>query len=129
VLAFKEEEVALRRLDSYLAQIARELERPPSNADGAADSAPRARVLIKIDTEGSECEVLRGARCVIEKYRPVIVFECFPGERRKPVMDYFAGVHYDVFSLPWRLVAPTQPLASEVFLTNRATNFLAMHRG
>lgn len=128
-LELKEEEVAQRRLDSYSTQIAQELEMPLSNAETEVGSRRQPRVLIKIDTEGSECEVLQGATSIIERYKPLIIFECFPGESRKYLMDFFRGIHYEVFPLPWSPLAQTQPLPCDGFLTSRDTNFMAVFTG
>jgi FkbM family methyltransferase len=59
-------QVRLLRLDDYL------LEHPLPRLD-----------LIKIDVEGAEVRVLRGARQAIERFRPVIVFEACPAWLRR----------------------------------------------
>lgn len=48
--------------------------------------------LIKIDTDGSECSVLEGARNTLRDDRPVIVCECYPdGLRRRGRSPYDQG--------------------------------------
>lgn len=48
--------------------------------------------LIKIDVEGAELKVLHGAKKLIKKCRPVIVFECGYGG-----LDYFNATPEDVY--------------------------------
>jgi len=60
---------------------------------------------IKIDVEGAELGVLRGAERTIDRWRPVVLFESGPGgaERcgysRGELFEFFAGRGYDVFLL------------------------------
>ena len=45
--------------------------------------------VIKIDVEGAEVDVLRGARETINKHRPVIFFECWEDERGQRISELF----------------------------------------
>jgi FkbM family methyltransferase len=59
--------------------------------------------LLKIDTEGHEMAVLRGAHDTIRKYRPVVIFEAgvyMMEERGVSFLDfatYFGGLDYSLF--------------------------------
>ncbi len=59
--------------------------------------------LLKIDTDGHELEVLRGAHETIRKYRPVVIFEVglyVMEERGVSFLDfatYFGGLDYSLF--------------------------------
>lgn len=56
--------------------------------DEVADSLGLGRVdLIKIDTETTEPAVLRGARRLLERDRPVLVFEVLPGHGTAPEIE------------------------------------------
>lgn len=51
---------------------------------------------IKIDVEGFEMEVLRGAEETINKYHPIIVAECLPSSNNlKPMLDFFHSHGYE----------------------------------
>lgn len=54
--------------------------------------------LIKIDVEGHEKKVLEGAKTVIEKFRPCIVFEYCSKERENPVL-FMSNQNYICFDL------------------------------
>ncbi len=55
--------------------------------------------LIKIDVEGSEMDVLRGASKTIAKYSPVVFAECNEGEdaQAKDMLEYFAMHEYTTY--------------------------------
>jgi FkbM family methyltransferase len=69
--------------------------------------------LLKIDTDGHELEVLRGACETIRKYRPLVIFEAglyLMEERGVAFLDfvaYFAGLDYSIFD------AKTERLVSD----------------
>lgn len=93
-LAMQGTEIALRRLDDL------DLPRPVS--------------FIKMDVEGLECEVLRGASTTIKRDRPVIfgefdqTFLRLRGEETAPLLRNLVSLRYQIFSLkvirtrPWR---------------------------
>jgi len=60
--------------------------------------------LVKIDTDGHEYEVLKGAREIIRKFRPVVIFEVgmyIMDERRVDFSDYlgfFESLDYSLFN-------------------------------
>jgi len=64
--------------------------------------------LIKIDTQGAEPQVLRGARPAIKKHRPVIVFELWPtgwrsgGHEPAAVLDSLTRLGYALHYLSAR---------------------------
>ncbi|HEY7326384.1 MAG TPA: FkbM family methyltransferase [Gemmataceae bacterium] len=87
-------EVRLVRLDDYLR------DQPLPRLD-----------LMKLDVEGAELRVLRGARRTIKRFRPSIVFEVCPSwlaKMQTTVTDLFAelvGHGYYIYPLPGRTVA------------------------
>jgi len=58
--------------------------------------------LMKIDTEGTEYEVLLGAESLIEKNKPVVVMEDFKSlsGRRSEAVRFLEGLGYDTFLEP-----------------------------
>jgi FkbM family methyltransferase len=76
------------------------------------DLAPAGRVAaIKIDAEGFECEVLRGARRIIETWHPLIITEALTDDSRAGQTEVMAGYGYfdsqpvDGRNLLWRWTA------------------------
>jgi FkbM family methyltransferase len=86
------------------------------------------RVLVKIDTEGSELAVLQGARRTLERHRPLVVCESFPGSNRRELHALLASFDYGVTRLPWRPAHRGPLLDSEGFLVDPRANFIAIPR-
>lgn len=61
--------------------------------------------LIKIDTDGHEPEVLEGARKIISKFKPAVIFEAgeYPLKERgvtsRFYLDFFRELHYSLFDI------------------------------
>ncbi|MCP9476014.1 MAG: FkbM family methyltransferase [Nitrospira sp.] len=75
--------------------------------------ADQARIdLIKIDVEGSELEVLRGGRLILQRHRPIVYFEFLPcfaepkGIRVETFEELFKPLGY---SLRWINHSPSDP--------------------
>jgi FkbM family methyltransferase len=100
--------VELKRLDDYLSQI------------------QRKRTLIKIDTEGNELAVLRGAMKVLREVRPAVVFECMGSGERTEVFAFFDAIHYRIYGLPWNPMRKDGALESSHFQASPALNFIAV---
>jgi hypothetical protein len=65
--------------------------------------------LIKLDVEGFELEVLRGAQKVLEELRPAAIFfesnEKTQYEKVTPVMQYLHDLDYEFVMIPRRIVS------------------------
>jgi FkbM family methyltransferase len=99
--------VSLRTLDDYL---------PPLSGH---------RILMKIDTEGSELPILVGAARTLRELRPLVVFESLLPQERESLFDLFHRFEFTVLSLPWDPSRPKPALTLAAFMASRATNFLA----
>jgi FkbM family methyltransferase len=104
-----EQEVQQRTLDSYMANF------------------QNRRVLVKIDTEGHEHSILRGARIVVQTCKPLVIFECWRGEARQIVSELFRQSNYQLFHLPWSPTKEVAALTDGDFCTSAQTNFIAVH--
>lgn len=84
------------------------------------------RILMKVDTEGTDIAVLRGARHTLERHRPLVVFESFPGDDRPELYGLLESLQYAVAQLPWSPAQPGRLVAVEEFPESHASNFLAI---
>lgn len=82
---------------------------PSVRLDTFMEKLAGKRVLIKIDVEGVEDRVLRGARRILQEIRPVILIECYDLQKIKWVaeLDYLIhdlreGANYLVFPAEWK---------------------------
>lgn len=88
-------------------------------------SDPASRMLVKIDTEGFEDRVLRGARKILETRKPSVIFEAWPeASVRRELFAILAEVGYAVYPLPWT-GSFDQPLGQGEFETAIGMNFIA----
>ena len=85
-------------------------------------------VLLKIDTEGNENRVLLGARQTLEKKSPPVIFECWPGARRREIYDLFAEFGYQIATLPWDGRTTARAISLAEFDAQRSINFVAIRR-
>jgi len=81
--------------------------------------------IIKIDTEGFELNVLRGARRTITESKAAIVFETNKGQERSDLFNEFKFLGYDVFELKDVFNNPRR-FTQEEFINSHETNFLAL---
>jgi FkbM family methyltransferase len=84
--------------DMFLIQVKR--------ADDFAELYDNKISLIKIDVEGHELAALKGAKSLIEKNNPVILFEQHASdfsEGRSDVVDYLRGLNYRFFTIERRV--------------------------
>ncbi|MGH7807777.1 MAG: FkbM family methyltransferase [Thermodesulfobacteriota bacterium] len=101
---------------------------PVKNLDYYLNDIPRGKVLIKIDVEGYESEVLKGASRVLRDCMPTIIFESNDAKARGDLFRLLEGFCYCVHPLPWRPSAYSQVLGVDEFLASVATNFIAIPR-
>jgi FkbM family methyltransferase len=102
------ERVSLRTLDDYVNRISGE------------------KVVIKIDTEGNELNVLRGASKTLNIARPKVLFESVRRSDRPALFDLFSSLQYDLHLLPWTPGQAGPLLLREPFMTCTGTNFIAV---
>jgi FkbM family methyltransferase len=103
--------VSLKKLDEYLLDI--------SQYD---------KVLIKIDVEGFEYDVIRGALRVLESCKPKIIFESNDPDSRKKIYELLSDSGYGIYELPWKPKDMMMMLDDDKFTISKATNFLAVTR-
>jgi FkbM family methyltransferase len=84
------------------------------------------RTLIKIDTEGNELSVLRGAIITLQENKPMIIFECFGDSGRAGIFDYFNSQNYSIYYLPWSPTYKADSLTFDQFIVSSSTNFIAV---
>jgi FkbM family methyltransferase len=85
---------------------------------------------IKCDVEGHELAVFQGGRRLLERHRPVLLFECHHHEaERGALFGFLAGLGYDGFYTHGRQRVPYQQFAEHPYRkpTIRHRNYMFAH--
>lgn len=98
---------------------------PVSTLDDYLDQMPDGEILLKLDVEGSEIEVLKGASRLLRSRAPKIIFESNDTETRPDLFDLLTGFGYGIYLLPWWQSDETGSLSRDEFRLHHATNFIA----
>lgn len=102
---------------------------PVLTLDGALSEKVSNRMLIKIDVEGAELSVLRGAKRTIQENGPLILVECFAGSPdRVAIFDFLTTLDYGMARLPWDGVSTPEWLKRTEFVADPGSNYLAAGR-
>lgn len=96
--------------------------------DDYIDSVEGKRVLLKIDVEGSEAQVLKGAANLIARSAPTIIFESNDPATRADLMRLLDDLRYAVFHLPPQSDSAARALEAGAFRSSSETNFIAWPR-
>jgi FkbM family methyltransferase len=84
--------------------------------------------VLKIDTEGTELQVLEGAEQTLEHCRPLVLLESWKSVARGVLLSYLASVRYSICKLPLVAHVPPGTLTPEQFFAADMTNFAAVPR-
>lgn len=84
--------------------------------------------VIKIDVEGGELSVLEGGIQTLQKVKPILFFESWPGPKRSPVFALLNKTGYQIFSLPYDPNRLSNTLTAETFAKDKAINHVAVSR-
>jgi FkbM family methyltransferase len=96
--------------------------------DRFADGLQGRRVLLKIDVEGGEIAVLKGAARTLEQVQPVVIFETNDVAARADLWALLNDRGYRLFDLPFYGERSAAPLDSAEFFNRATTNFIALPR-
>jgi FkbM family methyltransferase len=108
--------VAYNREAGRLSQLTVEVRR----LDEVIPARDRIR-FIKIDVEGGELDVLRGATRILEESRPVVAFECGAAafmsyhEQPDPIFELFAARGYSIYSILGARIATVEEFRTAAF--------------
>ena len=82
--------------------------------------------LLKIDTEGNELNVFKGAQTILDKYRPYIIFESNTPKDREEIWDLLTRHDYLVLGLPFKLGMDKNPYDRATFTSLKQFNYIAV---
>lgn len=97
-----------------------------STVDNYLAQMKHRHVLIKIDTEGNEFNVLRGASQTLRQIRPRIIFECWRNQARSELFNFLEAHEYEVHALPWSPAKQSRLLGHSEFLDSSLNNFITL---
>ena len=83
------------------------------------------KVVIKIDTEGNELSVLKGANRTLSEIKPLVIFECFKEAQREEIFNFFESKKYAIYKLPFKNVTKKMALTLGEFTISNDSNFFA----
>ncbi|OYW75822.1 MAG: hypothetical protein B7Z37_11560 [Verrucomicrobia bacterium 12-59-8] len=114
---------------------AHEVTCPTISIDGLAQQESLDHLdFIKIDTDGHELDILKGAKQTLQRWRPVVVFEfCFyENEKRGYTFDdftaYFSALNYDIYLCDGKTRIPDEAAARRVVPELGSCDFAALPR-
>jgi FkbM family methyltransferase len=82
--------------------------------------------LIKIDTEGNEINVIKGADKTLRTARPLVIFEANALSNRSELWTALDDLQYATFDLPFDVDSPGTPLAKQRFIDSDQVNFISL---
>lgn len=88
--------------------------------DAFVEASALSPELVKIDTEGTEVEVLQGGVRTLHECRPLVIFESW--SRRTELFEVLEGSGYGISTLP---LEGNLPLDHPGFLKSASSNFMA----
>jgi FkbM family methyltransferase len=83
--------------------------------------------IVKIDTEGYELNVLKGAKFILQNYKPILVFESNKSEERDALFNELESDSYNIFEIGDYFNFTKNHLTKEEFLKSRSTNFVSTY--
>lgn len=86
------------------------------------------QLIIKIDTEGFELEVLKGAERVLTQLRPMVFFETLNETEKTNIMEFFTNIGFSIFALPYDPKSPGNSLSYQALKASKETNFVAIYQ-
>lgn len=86
----------------------------------------KKRTLVKIDTEGNELSVFKGAKKTLERVRPKVIFECWDKDEKAGIFDLLTAQNYSIYALPWSPEEDMEPVDFRRLMASVATNFIAV---
>lgn len=94
--------------------------------DDYTDRLAGRRALIKIDAEGHEASILRGAVATLRKLRTPVLFESWRGNtaQRRELLAYFRDVDYCIAELPVLRARSPKILTDAGFMSSQASDFI-----
>ncbi|WP_291720385.1 FkbM family methyltransferase [Bernardetia sp.] len=91
--------------------------------DNYTDSKGIVPDFIKIDTEGFEINVIKGAKKLLRNNPTIITFECIKQEEKQQLFEQFDAINYQIHELQH---LTTSPLSKTDFMQSEYVNFLAI---